>query len=373
MPFAQLAVVKQRVQVGAPLPFNVRDANEALLLARGQVVSCRDQMEALFARGALVDISELSVAAHHVAEAAPQQLPALWSQCMDDVARALLASPHSGYARALEDVAQPVLALIERDPDLAIFQILRQDGNSRVQYGATHAVHAAITARLVAQRLYWEPRAAHAVFKAALTMNISMLELQGELAQQAEPVTQEQHDAIHSHPLRSVEMLELAGITDRDWLDAVAQHHEMPGGLGYPAGLAEVSELALLVQRADTYTSKLSPRLKRHALAADQAGRQMFMQDPGHPMTVALAKEFGLYPPGCHVWLANGEVGIVVRRGETVRTPLVAALINERGAPLAQPCRRDTSVRQHAVLGVIADSQVSARIAPEKLIELALS
>jgi len=38
----------------------------------------------------------------------------------------------------------------------------------------------------------------------------------------------------------------------------------------------------------------------------------MFVQDQGHPMVAALVKEFGIYPPGCCVRLASGEVGLVV-------------------------------------------------------------
>ena len=166
-------------------------------------------------------------------------------------------------------------------------------------------------------------------------------------------------------------MLQLAGVTDRDWLDAVAQHHEIPTGLGYPKGLTEVSDFASLLRRADIYTAKLSGRAKRDSMTADQAGRQMFMQDPAHPMTAALAKEFGVYPPGCHVSLVNGELGIVIKRGKTVTTPLVASLTNERGAALTEPRRRDTSVREHAIVAVIADKRVQVRVTPEKLMQLA--
>jgi HD-GYP domain-containing protein (c-di-GMP phosphodiesterase class II) len=370
MPFAELSVVQQRIQVGTPLPFNVRDADRSLLLARGQVVASTDQMTALFARGALVDMDELIPGDVAVFDAPTARLPAMWRQCMDDVGQALHHGPHEGYAAALDAVATPVLALIERDPDLAIFQVLRQDTSDHIQYGVTHSVHAAITAHMVAQRLGWEASEIQTVFKAALTMNISMLELQGRLAVQRELVTADQHDAIHSHPRRSVEMLELAGVTDRDWLAAVAQHHEVAGGLGYPNALKEVFEPAALLRRADIYTAKLSGRAGRDAMTADQAGRQMFMQDPGHPMTVALAKEFGVYPPGCHVSLVNGELGVVLQRGPTVTTPVVAAITNERGATLAEPRRRDTSVREHAIVGVVADRRVSARVSPEKLMAL---
>ena len=379
MQFAQLSMVKQRVRVGAPLPFNVRDSDQSLLLARGQVVASRDQMEALFERGALVDIDELKAVhadvsgAMDVRAAPPERLPALWRRCMDGVAQALQGSPREGYTAALDDAAAPVLALIERDPDLAIFQVLRQDDNSHLQYGVTHSVHAAITVHMVAQRLGWDAPALQTVFKAALTMNISMLELQGQLAEQKTLLTPEQQQLIRSHPQRSVEMLQLAGVSDSDWLAAVAQHHEAPDGQGYPKGLTEVSDFASLLRRADIYTAKLSGRARRDSMTADQAGRQMFMKDPGHPMTAALAKEFGVYPPGCHVSLVSGELGIVIKRGPTVTTPIVASLTNERGAALAEPRRRDTSLREHAIVSVVADKRVSVRVKPERLMQLALA
>ncbi len=371
MQFAQLSVVKQRVLVGNPLPFNVRNADSTLLLARGHVVDNHEQMEALFERGALVDIDEIKALDVDMASVPRERLPTLWRSCMDDVGRALQTSPHAGYTAALDDASAPVLALIERDPDLAIFQVLRHDHNSQLQYGVTHSVHSAITAHMVAQRLGWDAAAAQSVFKAALTMNISMLELQGELSTQSAPLTTEQRDAIHSHPDRSVAMLELAGVTDRLWLDAVAQHHELPDGSGYPKSRSDVSDAASLLRRADIYTAKLSGRAKRDAMTADQAGRQMFMQDPGNPMTAALAKEFGVYPPGCHVALVTGELAIVIARGKTVTTPIVAALTNERGVAREEPVRRDTGRKGQAIVGVIADRKVTVSVSTEKLLALA--
>ena len=371
MQYAELSVLKQRVLVGNPLPFNVRDADRSLLLARGHVVASHAQMEALFERGALVDIDELKARSDEVSAAPRERLPELWRSCMDEVGHALQTSPHAGYTAALEDAAAPVLALIERDPDLAIFQVLRQENSSHLQYGVTHSVHSAITVHMVAQRLRWDAEATQRVFKAALTMNLSMFELQGELSQQTAPLTEAQREAIHSHPQRSVEMLELAGVTDRAWLDSVAQHHEVAGGSGYPTGLSEVSETAALLRRADIYTAKLSGRAKRDAMTADQAGRQMFMQDPGHPMSAALAKEFGVYPPGCHVALVTGELAIVIQRGQTVTTPIVAAITNERGAALAEPVRRDTSRKGQAIVGVVADRKVNVRVPTAKLLALA--
>jgi HD-GYP domain-containing protein (c-di-GMP phosphodiesterase class II) len=374
MQYAPLATVKHRIVVGTPTPFNIRNTDHTLLLARGQVIATEDQLEALFDRGALVDTEEVKGPRAEVYEAHPEHLPGLWSKCMDHVGRTLRradAADAQAFTDALDQAAQPVLALIERDPDLAIFQVVRQDAPGKTAYGVTHSVHSAITCHLVAQRMGWDTKMVEKVFKAALTMNISMLELQGRLALQVTPVTEVQRRAIHNHPLHSVEMLQASGITDPDWLNAVGHHHEEPGGKGYPHQCTEVSEMAALLHRADVYTAKLSARHARKALAANQAGREIFTREQGHPMVAAIIKEFGIYPPGCFVLLACGESGVVIKRGETANAPIVAALTNRRGEPLIEPVRRNTAQKEYAVTSVIPEHSLRVRVSPEKLVMLA--
>lgn len=373
MQLAQLSSVKHRVHLGAPLPFNVRDADKTLLLARGQQIGSGEQLEALFRRGALVDLAELHSARDEILQAPRQQLPRLWQRCMLQVSQTLLhAAPGQSLVDALEDASQPLQTLIERDADLAIFQVLRQGANADLAYGAQRSLQTAITALLVAQRLAWDAAQCARAFKVALTMNISMLALQGQLARQTSLPSDEQRAELRSHPMRSVRMLQLAGVDDSDWLEAVLHHHENEDGSGYPSGCSEVSELASLARRADTYTSKLASRSSRDALAADLAGRQMFMQDPGHPMTAALVKEFGIYPPGCYVRLVSGELAIVVQRGSSITAPLVACLSTPRGQPLAQPERRDTSLPAHAVAAVIGEGSIRKPLPLDRLAALVI-
>ncbi|MDT7836429.1 HD-GYP domain-containing protein [Aquabacterium sp. OR-4] len=370
--FSPLSQFKHRVAIAASLPFNVYDADRTLLLARGQLVENYEQMCLLFERGALVDIAELADPAAEARRAKPHELPGLWNRNLHQLGETLRhAAGDEGFVNALDAATPTVLTLIERDRDLAIFQVLRQEGNAMAQYGITRSMHAAITALLVAQRLGWAADDAQRAFKAALTMNISMLELQGELARQSTPLSDEQRDAVRAHPDFSRLMLELSGVTDPEWLRAVAEHHEAPDGSGYPGGLRQISDTADLVRRADIYTAKLSPRGSRQAMAADVAGRQMFMQDPGHPMTAALVKEFGVYPPGCYVRLESGECGLVVRRGPTVTTPVVAVMSSPAGNKLSQPIRRDTSVKGHAIQSVISGQMMQSGISPEMLVMLA--
>jgi HD-GYP domain-containing protein (c-di-GMP phosphodiesterase class II) len=370
MQLAALSTVKHRIRLGVPLPFNVRDADRTLLLARGQQVADERQLLALLERGALVDLAELKSPRVEVLEVPRAQLPHLWHQTLCRIADTLAHCQAETFRGALDEATEPALALIERDPDLAIFQILSQGASVDAAYGVRRSLHSAVTASLVAQRLAWSPGEVEKAFKVALTMNVSMLDLQGKLARQATPPTPAQREQLRSHPMRSVQMLQTAGVADEDWLRAVLQHHEVEDGSGYPAGRSDVCELASLVRRADVYTSKLSARSHRDALAADVAGRAMFMQDPGHPMTHALVKEFGIYPPGSHVRLASGEIALVVARGPMVTTPVVACLTDAQGKLLPAPSRMATTDKAHAVVALLPARQEPVQVSAETLMSI---
>ena len=374
--------VRHRVVAGRPLPFNVYRPDTTLLLARGQVLDSEAQIDALLERGSLVDaqeaqeVQEVQPASQRAvppdASQAPRAaLPALWQDSIEHVAEVILNPASGRFADALDEATAPLRQLIERDPDLAIFQVLRQEGNDHVQYGVRQAVHAGIVADLVANRLGWSAGDKQRAFKAALTMNVSMFELQGILAAQLTPPTTAQRERIQSHPMRSRDLLVAAGITDTLWLQAVAEHHEERNGSGYPLGITEPCELALLLHRAEDYSAKLGRRATRDAVPADCAGREIFMADPGHPVCAALIKEFGVYPPGCFVALASGETGVVIKRGPTVMAPIVAALTNASGAPLREPQRRDTLLPLHAIVGVLPAGQMRVPVDLEKLTALA--
>lgn len=360
MQLIELSAVRHRVTAQSPLPFNVRLADGTLLLARGQVVHTGDQLDALCARGMLVDIAELQTPRERALLAPAEELPALWGEAVERATRALQAEPDERFESGVEEAALPLMALVERDPDLAIFQVMRQLGSHHTQYGVNHSVHCAIAAFVTARRLDWDDTAIARAVKAALTMNISMLELQGQLALQLRPPTDAQREAIRTHPLRSAKMLAQAGIADAEWLRGVAEHHEQPDGSGYPAGSSQPCALANLLRTCDVYTTKLSPRRSREALAADAAARRLFAEQPGNPVCSALIKEFGLYPPGTFVRLASGETGVVVRRGASAHQPEVLLLTTAQGASPHLPVRRDTSRASHAVVAVLGNDAAAA-------------
>jgi HD-GYP domain-containing protein (c-di-GMP phosphodiesterase class II) len=364
-----LAAHRHQVRIGQPLPFGICDADGRLLLARGQLIDSVAQFEGLLERGAYVFRDLAAEAAERVLQAKASQLPALWTESADQVARLLRAKVDPRYHRAVEVVVQPVLALVQRDPDQAIFQVVRADEGVMPHHASRHALHAAIASHLGAVRMGWGADTGQLLFRAALTMNLAIADLQNRLAQQVSPPSTQQRQTLQEHPTRGAQLLEAGGVTQADWLAAVARHHERTDGSGYPRGLTDVGELALLLNQADEFTARFGPRATGLALAPDAAVREFFQADPKNPMTASIVKEFGLYPPGVAVRLKSGEVGFVMRRGLTATAPIVAAVTTRQGDAMASPLRRDTSNPAHAVVAVVALAAVRVRVPVDKLVQ----
>ncbi len=373
MRVCQLSSVRNRIVLGAPLPFSVRAADETLLLARGQVIHDEEQLAELFSRGALVEADELS--ALYPRAAAPalppaaraEQLPGLWDNCAGDVKRALQAPPPE-LASAVHGAAGQLIALINRAPDVALAQVVRHQGSGgHCGYGVAHAMNASTACLAATRYLGWSAADQHRAFKAALTMNLSMLDLQARLATQVSPLTSGQRAAIQEHPARSVEMLQQAGIDDQAWLDAVLQHHEQADGSGYPKGCTEIGELAALLRFADVYTALLSARSTRPAVSAQQAGRELYQMASNSPLCQAVIKSFGIFPPGSCVKLVSGEYGVVARNGQKAYHPHVASLTTADGAPRLSPLMRDSAKAEHAVASLMPEHAMPMRLSPEKL------
>jgi HD-GYP domain-containing protein (c-di-GMP phosphodiesterase class II) len=377
-----LALVQGQVRLGEPLPWGVRDAVGNLLLARGQMMNSAAQIEALLERGATVDIEELRAVAEAASRAAaqPQRAPTLfgqWEQALWQLDRVLRsvqgvggAPAEPGFVDRVDGLARQIMALTLRDPDIAIYLTVRQDPKRLTIYALAHSVHCAMVALLMARRLAWDASRTLTLVRAALTMNVGILDLQGRMAAQTGAPSPDQLDQIRVHPTQAVELLTAAGVSDALWLETVAQHHERPDGSGYPAALREVSELATVLRHIDVFMAKLAPRALRKPIGAQMAARQMFQESGGGVVPAAIIKEFGIYPPGEYVQLKSGEFGVVVRRGANAGTPQVACITDRKGAPSIKSLVRDTALPEFAITSLPADKTLVHRVPPERLFGL---
>jgi HD-GYP domain-containing protein (c-di-GMP phosphodiesterase class II) len=363
------------VQFGVASPLEVRDAEGKLLLAKGAIVENDEQLGALLAHGAMVESDEAKavLAAQNGGRVEPETRPTsvfgLWDQLRWRLERIVkgLADDPKNFAARIDELAQHLALLTEKDADVGIFLAVRQDTRKLSIYGLSHAIHTGMICFLMAQRMGWPRERSLTLVKAALTMNMSVFELQGRLAAQGVPMLAEQRVVLHEHPLESARMLREAGITDEEWLTAVEQHHEWSDGKGYPRGVTEMSETARALKYADIFMAKISPKAIRKPLHAQEAARELFKTDAGGAMAMAIIKEFGIYPPGELVKLKTGEIAVVIRRTGGANTPIAASITDKAGMPVLNVVRRDTSRPEHAIAGFVADKSLLDRVPPERL------
>jgi HD-GYP domain-containing protein (c-di-GMP phosphodiesterase class II) len=372
--------VRDLIALGQPLPFRVLDLHARLLLGKGQQVVSENQLAMLLERGAWVEHDQVVAvrAARAAAAAGPggkvpsaRQLTLFdrWEkEVWDFDAMQRRIGKFADLQADIVAYGEAFIGLVDRDPDVALFNAVRRDDRRFALYAITHSLHVATLCLMAARLLGWDADRVRSTVLAALTMNVSTIELQAVLAEQEDPPNTRQREQIQTHPARSAQLLRESGVTDPLWLATVEDHHEAPGGGGYPRGLTDLPDAARLVRAADIYMAKISPRAKRASMQPQVAGRELYQQEQGSPVGPALLRAIGVYPPGDVVVLKSGELAVVTRRAAKGPSPWVATVSNRTGAPVLQTVPRNTAEPEFAISGPAAPAQVVAlpRLLPER-------
>ncbi|RYF07657.1 MAG: phosphohydrolase [Comamonadaceae bacterium] len=391
----------ESIPLGQPLPFILRGADGALLAQKGFVIRNRDELTVMVSRGLQLCVDTDESGDSHRAYLAQLQQMLLSDTSLGQIASMkITAGTHaerSGDAPAFPDWPELQLhatqllrspqapdfmarfrALHEdlarystQAPDATLLALIFLSAQETRMYSATHAMLVACVTMLSAREtLRWPEERVQCVGQAALSMNIAMTALQDQLALQTLPLTAEQMHAIEGHAARAEAMLRHIGVTDADWLEAVRNHHHRT-----PGPLADKStgmQMARLIQRADVFGARISPRATRHPMPVT-AAMQASYYDEEHQVDeagAALVKTVGVYPPGAFVRLANQEVGVVLRRGNSATTPRVAVVLNRSGMPTGEPIPRDTAQPQWKIAAPVAQRDVRAQFPLQRLLAL---
>ena len=406
-------LIASAVRLHQALPYSVYDAQGRLLLPKGTMVRSEDHRAQLLSRGGFVDKAESE--SHHRAfigkldsmvrrnvlikqlvDTQPDgdssngttssssgttsssarsptrklDIVAAWLE-LEYRARMLLGDfPREDWLSRLQRFRIEISELISRDPDGSLFVLLQALRDSSNRYSTTHALLVAVVCELTARQLkLWPDETREVLCCAALTMNMSMMQLQDQLAIQDHSPQPDQRELIKQHPQSTVEILRVAGVQDKTWLQAVARHHSTEPGPLAPRPLGE--QLARLIQRADVFTARMSPRATRRAMSATAAAQAIYNDETEKPDEAggAILKALGLYPPGCFVRLKNGEVAVVLGRGQRANEPLVASVVSRDGLPLGAPTLRDTRIPLFHTAGGVASHEVKVLLHPLELLK----
>jgi HD-GYP domain-containing protein (c-di-GMP phosphodiesterase class II) len=393
------------IAVGRPLPFSIRDQHGALLAQKGYVVKSLESLELLLGHRenlyvnvvesesqrrayvgqlhtlvrddiALGKIAESQFAIFEAASARDGQggagtAESDWLDLQNQAHTLLRDGNPASFLPRLERLYTQLARHAEHNPDGTLFALIHLSSSEVKQYSATHAMLVCVMCSLAARDvLKWPASDVELVGKVALTMNISMTELQDQLAVQHQPPSPKQARKVEQHAMYSVRLLAQLGVTDPEWLEAVLHHHaKLPGRLA-PRPLGQ--RVARLIQRADIFAARLSPRASRvpdtpaSAMKASYFDENREIDEAG----AAVIKAVGIYSPGSFVRLATEEVAVVIKRGANTTTPRVAVMINRTGMPTGELIVRDSSQREYRILASIAHRDVKVKVSLARLLAL---
>lgn len=391
-------VAASDVELGSPLAWSVYDRERKLLFVEGMVLASQEQLDVVLERGMFVpdtdatagvlvdgyehvgdDVTDLDATSpagepdDPVAADTPPEPPEppvfremqLLRHELEVVHQQLLLGSGEALGDQLLAIAGRLRALVARDADaaLAAMQLeVTDDGHVARQ------LHAATLCELLVRARGWDEQESLSVVAAALSYDVALGPVAGAMNKQQSELSAEQRLLVTGHPQASVELLQAAGVVDPVWLAAVLQHHERIDGSGYPNRLSgdAISRAARKLAIVDIYSAMVRPRAYREAVHARHALRSLFLERGkavDETLASLLVREIGVFPPGTPVRLANGEVGVVLRRGRGASHPVVARLINANGTLAALAAQRDTAVEAYAITETVPPRKYAALVA----------
>lgn len=396
-----IAVNTSTLRLGQPLPFALRNEQGVLLAHKGYIISAPEEISYWTSRGItlcvdldsvdnqrayvgklyemvradipLGDIADMQLAASDLRKVEVSEATGIpdWT-ALQIRATSLLRDPLAEhFLTRLDKLYADLHTLVEQYPDATLCALMHLSGTELEMYSATHAMLVYVVCSLAGREvLNWPSDLDATLGKAALTMNIAMTRLQDQLAMEKRPLTAKQVERVEQHAQQAFNMLVAMGVDNQDWLLAVRHHHDRAPG---PLETKPVAmRLARLLQRADTFVARLSPRAGRSSMPPNAAMQACYFDEKQlvDQAGAALIKAVGVYSPGVYVRLANGEVAVVIRRSANTTAPRVAVIINRVGMPMGEMIVRETNMPATKIIAHVPHREVRVQVQLEKLLAL---
>ncbi|MBC7682327.1 MAG: phosphohydrolase [Ferruginibacter sp.] len=396
-----IAVNTSTLRLGQPLPFALRNEQGVLLAHKGYIINALEEISYWTSRGItlcvdletvdnqrayvgklydmvradtpLGDIADMQLAVSDLRKTAESEGTGIpdWT-ALQIRATSLLRDPQGEhFLQRLDKLYAELHMLVEHHPDATLCALMHLSATELQMYSATHAMLVYVVCSLAAREvLNWPPDLDATLGKAALTMNIAMTALQDQLAMEKLPLTAKQIERVEQHAQQAFSMLVAMGVDNQDWLLAVRHHHDRTPG---PLEAKTVAmRLARLLQRADTFIARLSPRVSRMSMPPNAAMQACYFDERQHvdQAGAALIKAVGVYSPGVYVRLANGEIAMVIRRSANSTAPRVAVIVNRDGMPKGEMIVRETNTPATKIIAHVPHREVRVQVQLEKLLAL---
>lgn len=303
-------------------------------------------------------------------EGTPRQRCEALTKALGAALREAAAGPQ--WLMRVQAVQEGLRDFTEYHRNAALYLLFQHAAHSNEQYSTHHAVLCAIVCEHVARSLSWLPEARVRIGLAALTMNVSMTQLQDQLALRDDPLRPVHKQQLASHPQRSVDLLTAAGVDDEMLLAIVREHHDNTLMETPLAALEPLRRMTRLLMSVDRFAARISRRGTRSPMSPLIAARDLCTGEDGLPdeFGAAILRTVGMYPPGSYVRLVNGELAVVLAPGRRMNQPQVAVIQGTSGLPLADPVLRDTALPGREVVEAVRVGEVRVTVEADKALAL---
>ena len=357
-----MRIVRGMIEIGQPVEFKVYTRTGTMLMRRGSIIRDPSKIER-FITWECYTTQESGTELWIKKQDTENQSEA--SQVIELILR--LDAAFTNYVNhkqnlipEISEIADSLIEKITQAPNMVIaLSHVRND----LKISVLRTIQNTVFAILTAQHAGLPENNIKALACASLTQNLSILELQDELAEQKRGPTEFEHKRIRQHTKESAKILLNLGVQEKEWLQTVWSHHELTDGSGYPNQIKgdNIPELARILAITDRYGATVTPRGDRKAKTIDSVFRQFLINDVkkyDRTFSQLLIKEIGIYPPGATVVLNSGETALVFERTEHSKFPRVKVILDENGQTAVQPIERNTKthafkIRRHVVLPYI--------------------
>ncbi|TGN39328.1 HD-GYP domain-containing protein [Marinobacter confluentis] len=343
--------------IGRPLPWTVYDADGNVLLCQGYVIQNDAQLEQLFERGRFQP---------RKIERPPEEEP-------EDIR---VRNPFADYPVLLQTLESALKAVTDQDPNaqkrlLGLGRMIDQMCEASPEasialihlYSIEPTIHEqilfyAILCQFTARQFGLDNKRTAVLVGAALTANLALVPVADKLNASNKVLTDDQRAVIRKHPMRSIQALQEAGITNPLLMKIIEQHHEQANGNGYPHGLSgtEIRGEAEILALAERYVASITRRAYRQRMKVTEARKLITsLADSGvfrPAIPKALLKVLTEYPPGTLVRLQNEEIAVIVARPKRARGPFAKAIIGPRGNRYNGTFERDCSREEFSIVDV---------------------
>ncbi|WP_404303138.1 HD-GYP domain-containing protein [Alicycliphilus denitrificans] len=184
------------------------------------------------------------------------------------------------------------------------------------QHSAVHAVNVVVLALLLGQSLGMQAQELRGLGVSALLHDLGKVSLPGHIGEPGSSLGAADMQRYRDHVGLSVELGQRMDLPS-DVLIAIAQHHEMADGSGFPLHLMaeDISRWGQILALVNRYDRLCNPLHGELAFTPHEAVARLFALQRecfDEAVLAAFIRMMGVYPPGSLVQLVDGRFAIVV-------------------------------------------------------------